>query len=682
MNKNELINHFREWRDNDENEKIIAAALALPESSVDDEVLSWLAQAYIDIEEYKRAIAVLESVRGNMDNDYKWQFMMGLALLRAADDDECEDDDELRCNILERAKVCIARGMNMNPPNEVLESADRFMEEIEALLEELGEPDDPDYDEELEAYDDDELDAVEEHIKEYFGDFPTVFHEKVSKDIICDIACIPPTEEKNYYTLVTMGMGAHLMNIPDSLPADENGRAELLICLPPEWKLGESSDEWFWPIHLIKDLARLPVNTDSWLGWGHSVDHQAYLALNTKFCASLLLFPEGVPDEAEVCTLPNGDKVNFFEVIPMYREEMLYKINHDTKSLLERMKDVSHIVDINRPNCCEDAEEPEPDSGRIIDFSGSHAKKIEDKGLPLDPINGCNHLAVFLRWCIEHSLIAPEFYENCPDIVDGVTNGSQTDLREFINEYFGGYLKPFQFSYMGACFTNYYYNWDDNAPEYFYPSDVDYYAERYFGTERYNSEEFQDEAYMFVPFDEDYYKGLSKLIDRAFADFLPDFVEYCANNDKETAKRAEDILGLKLTLPNPGEQVAKCYRDIEYMAKAGGSSALPIIIDPSAEADTPESLADLLLDATDTFLETIAIVKFPSADPMSWVEKEFSKDCKGILVIPTDERILSLQKTLKEMLGAVPAVLTLGEPGAALLIPLENGVYVRVNKKR
>lgn len=675
MNKQQLIEMFRKWRDEEDNPKIIATVLALPESSVDDEILSWLAQAYIDIEEYKRAIAVLESRRESMESDYKWQFMMGLALLRAADDDECYDDDELRRNILERAKVCLARGMNMNPPDDVLESADRFMEEVEGMLDEINGGSEDDFDSDVEAYDDDELDAVEEHIKEYFGEFPTVFHEITSRDIVCDIACIPPSEERDYFTLVTLGMGAHIMNIPDSLSAEENGRAELLICLPPDWKLGESTDEWFWPISLLKDLAKLPINSDSWLGWGHSVDHRSCLSPNSKFCASLLLFPEGVPDGAEYCTLPGGDRVNFFEVIPMYREEMSYKISHDTRALLERMKDVNHIVDINRPNCCEDVEDEEPTT--YIDSAKMHRTKIIAKELPIDPINGCNHIAVFLRWCIEHDLVAPEFYEHCPDIAAGVKDGTQTDIREFILDYFDGYLEPFQLGYMGACFAEYYYDWDKSEPEHFYPSDVDDFAEHYFGTERYNCEEFKDEAYMFVPFDEEYYKGMSKYIDRAFADFLPGFSEFRHNSDLDAVKAAERTLGISLLLP-AYDEFEKQFRTTEYMTKANGHCALPIIIDKGGAADTEDAVCELLRDATDTFLVTAAIAKFPAADPVAWAEKSFGGT--KITVIPANERITSLQNYLADILGAVPALFTYDESGAALLLPMENGVYLRVAK--
>lgn len=682
MNKKQLIEMFREWRDEDENPKIIATVLALPESSVDDEILSWLAQAYIDIGEYKRAIAVLESRRESMESDYKWQFMMGLALLRAADDDECDDDDELKISILERAKVCIARGMNMNPPGDILDNADRFMEEIEGLLDDLSGAEE-DFDDDAQAYDDDELDAVEGHIKEYFGEFPTVFHEVTSKDIVIDIACIPPSEERNYYTLVTIGMGAHAMNIPEALSFEENCRAELMICLPPDWKLGESAEEWFWPITLLKDLAKLPINTDSWLGWGHSVDHCGFVAPNAGFVGSFLMFPEDAPNSADYCTLPNGDRVNFFEVVPLYREELKFKIQNGTKMLLDKLGHVNHVVDVNRPNACGDiapeADAEEDENEPAIDSANYHGRKIIEKKLPLNPICGANHIAIFLRWCILHDHIAPEFYEHFPEVVRDVKSGKLWDLREFLKEQFDGVLMPFVLGYEGARFCEYYYDWENDGAPHFYPSDVDDYAERYFGTERYNSEEFQDEAYLFVPFDEEYYRGMAKYIDRAFADFFPDFAQNQHEIDIEIAKEAEKALGIKITVPKYDE-FPKQYRAAEYMAKASGQCALPVVIDKGRELmNTDEDVSMLLLDAADTFLLTAAIAKFPAADPVAWAEQNL-KDVK-ISVIPTTERIASLQGLMRENLGAVPALFTFGEENATLFLPLENGVYLRISGK-
>ena len=52
------------------------------------------------------------------------------------------------------------------------------------------------------------------------------------RDSIC---IVPPTEERDYYTLVTMGMGAHRMNVPEELAEYKLERAELAIALPADY---------------------------------------------------------------------------------------------------------------------------------------------------------------------------------------------------------------------------------------------------------------------------------------------------------------------------------------------------------------------------------------------------------------------------------------------------------------
>ena len=51
----------------------------------------------------------------------------------------------------------------------------------------------------------------------------------------------------------------------------------------------------------------------------------------------------------------------------------------------------------------------------------------------------------------------------------------------------------------------------------YYPADVDDNALRFFGPERYHSDEFQDEAYLFISFDEDYYEAMAQVIEERFA---------------------------------------------------------------------------------------------------------------------------------------------------------------------
>ena len=205
-----------------------------------------------------------------------------------------------------------------------------------------------------ELYTEEEMSAVEKHIKRFFGEFDHVFHELVSPDIHVDICVITPSEERDYYSLVTMGMGAHRMNVPEELAEYRLERAELAIALPPDWKLDEESmkeEKWYWPIGLLKVLARLPAASDTWLGFGHTMDQQSPFAKDTKLCASLLTGPQGVEDGCEVCILPNGETVNFYQVIPLYRDEMEYKLEHGADALIEKMAEVSFVVQPERPNC-------------------------------------------------------------------------------------------------------------------------------------------------------------------------------------------------------------------------------------------------------------------------------------------------------------------------------------------
>ena len=208
-------------------------------------------------------------------------------------------------------------------------------------------------DSEPEVYSDDEMSAIEQHIKNTFGEFENVFHELVSPDIHVDICVVPPSEERDYYTLVTMGMGAHRMNVPEELAEYKLERAELAIALPSDWKLDEESlkdERWCWPIGLLKVLARLPIASDTWLGWGHTMDKESSFAENTDLCASILISPQGVEEGNETCTLPNGEVVNFYQVIPLYRDEMEYKLENDVDALFEKMEDVSFVVNPTRPD--------------------------------------------------------------------------------------------------------------------------------------------------------------------------------------------------------------------------------------------------------------------------------------------------------------------------------------------
>ena len=116
-----------------------------------------------------------------------------------------------------------------------------------------------------EFYSEDDLTRLEAFIAETFGAFDSVLHEMVSPDIHVDIAAVPPAGDRKYYTLVTMGMGAHRMNVPPELREYRLERAEIAVCLPPDWRLDSPDERDYWPIRWLKVLARLPINATP--GW-------------------------------------------------------------------------------------------------------------------------------------------------------------------------------------------------------------------------------------------------------------------------------------------------------------------------------------------------------------------------------------------------------------------------------
>lgn len=202
-------------------------------------------------------------------------------------------------------------------------------------------------------YNEEERNAVEGHIANYFGGFFNVFHEIASPDIGVDIGIVGPTPARPFFTLVTMGMGARRMHLPKDLEGQGLDRAELLICLPPEWNLHSSEENDYWPIRWLKILARLPGQEDTWLGWGHTVPNGEPVAQNTAFSGMLLELPYRFGEDAMTCRLPGGEMVRFYQVLPLYEEEMQFKVAQGTDALMERLGDAfSDVVDIHRANCC------------------------------------------------------------------------------------------------------------------------------------------------------------------------------------------------------------------------------------------------------------------------------------------------------------------------------------------
>ncbi|MBR3090245.1 MAG: suppressor of fused domain protein [Prevotella sp.] len=209
------------------------------------------------------------------------------------------------------------------------------------------------------SYSVEEMDKVSDYIKQQYGEFDIVAHELVSPDIHCDIAIVPPTDDQPYYKLVTMGAGAFKMNVPEDLKSDVYERAEYVVFLPADWNIKSDKEEDYWPIRMLKTVARLPVSMDDWLFYRHTVnltDDESPVAENTGFNSCVLFISFGKGNKpVEPLKLDLSDKeVAFFQLVPLYPEELEFKLEHSFDELEDIMDDDLYdpVVDIHRENYC------------------------------------------------------------------------------------------------------------------------------------------------------------------------------------------------------------------------------------------------------------------------------------------------------------------------------------------
>ena len=124
-----------------------------------------------------------------------------------------------------------------------------------------------------------DINKIQEHYDKYIlamgaESDPNILHELHSDDMHIDIAHYKPTKDFPYHVLGTIGMSGYTMkNAPFK-------NLELIMFLPEDWQIDEKSlqdEKWYWPIRLLKMVARLPYESDDIVSVGHTI------SMNEKF---------------------------------------------------------------------------------------------------------------------------------------------------------------------------------------------------------------------------------------------------------------------------------------------------------------------------------------------------------------------------------------------------------------
>jgi hypothetical protein len=183
-----------------------------------------------------------------------------------------------------------------------------------------------------------------------------VWHEIMSDLVHIDVHQVAPTEGRPFWTLVTSGMSDLAM------AASEKNKdwafAELMICLPKEWKLNETDfkdNHFYWPIRWLKTLARFPHDYKTWLCLGHTIpngDPPKPFHDSVPFSCMMLMRPKTVSTEFWTLPIRENKKIHFFSIVPLYPGEIDLKLKIGAEAF-ERIFDghkISELLDPVRPD--------------------------------------------------------------------------------------------------------------------------------------------------------------------------------------------------------------------------------------------------------------------------------------------------------------------------------------------
>jgi hypothetical protein len=198
--------------------------------------------------------------------------------------------------------------------------------------------------------------AISAHIERHVGPIETVLHEIVSSHVHVDVHHVAPSAQRRYHVLVTSGMSDRAMVTPEG--AAEWRHAELLVCLPADWPVNEAAfadERHYWPVRLLKTLARFPHEFGTWLGYGHSMpngDPPEPYAPGTSLAGVMLMPPLLLGEEVHRLEMSGDKRVHFWSLLPLHADEMDLKIREGSDALLDRLDAaaVTDLVDPGRPS--------------------------------------------------------------------------------------------------------------------------------------------------------------------------------------------------------------------------------------------------------------------------------------------------------------------------------------------
>jgi hypothetical protein len=198
-------------------------------------------------------------------------------------------------------------------------------------------------------------DEIRSHVEQHIGPIRQILDGDAGETSPVRLLYVAPHEMRPVHTLITLGISGQAMNVPSEKEAPRY--IELTATLPKQWQFDPDSlkqDRWAWPLRLVKSLAQRAHMQGEWLAWGQMIANgeppQPY-AQTTKQCAALIVPSLLVPTAFYQLVTPTRS-IEFYGVVPLYREEWQFGRDRGVESLMNLLidRDVNDVVDPKRRN--------------------------------------------------------------------------------------------------------------------------------------------------------------------------------------------------------------------------------------------------------------------------------------------------------------------------------------------
>ena len=188
-----------------------------------------------------------------------------------------------------------------------------------------------------------------------------------------------PNEEFDYYRILTVGLGAYrgIEQAPDGKKFVH--RVELVASIPGNTHFRDAIAQADWIIKIMRQFGEMIQYDNSWLGPGHTISYGDRLDESVEYDGVIFSPALSFDKEKSPCMLPCGEEVEFLQMIPLYEDEMVFKIENGSMELFNRLYeglgDASDMIVPKRKNLCADVKHknwgiPRSSLENILDWDG------------------------------------------------------------------------------------------------------------------------------------------------------------------------------------------------------------------------------------------------------------------------------------------------------------------------